>query len=463
MLLLSYPAVAETVTENFADDPFWVSFNSTAASDNYGYSATNNAGGAIGEAGGVFGLHDAFDSYYADLDLGGTLYAGSSTPGQAELLTASGKISIDKSQSSNNNMSIAFFDQTNPTKGGDALRINIIDGNRFKLWLRLEIGKNLESPLVSGLVDGEYTWTMDWDPNGSADGLGEGTVTFNGISAGTPASISATLDIPMRNEGSNPEWLEEDIVFNAFGLHNFDGEANSANFIETFIDDVTYSVASAPSSSSTWGETGSGFWTDSRNWSPGEVPFGNDRTAVLGEGVTGDTTLLTSTVLTVKNIDFDNALFDYAVAGSSSTSLTLEADAGNATVNVIAVPLLLSKTTVSVLHANARQPTTGTPMTRADRVRQSMLLRQSRSTPGQAGRHHGLSQREHASGHDRIAAWHSSTAQQTYAGGVVVAADARSGRRPGQRGGEVTAQTRSAGRGGQWLATTKPRPSAWNV
>ena len=45
ILFLSGPARGvDTVVENFDDNPFWASFNATAANDNYGYAAvTNNA------------------------------------------------------------------------------------------------------------------------------------------------------------------------------------------------------------------------------------------------------------------------------------------------------------------------------------------------------------------------------------------------------------------------------------
>ncbi|HEX5472204.1 MAG TPA: hypothetical protein VFW73_09970, partial [Lacipirellulaceae bacterium] len=133
----STTAALDTITEHFDNDPFWTSLNDPAINDIYGYSpSTGNAGGAAGEIGGLFGRHDAFDSFYADTDLGGTLSA-------QDPLTSSGKIVIDSSLGPTFPMNISFFDQTNPSKGGNALRININSGGQFMLWLRLEIGKNL--------------------------------------------------------------------------------------------------------------------------------------------------------------------------------------------------------------------------------------------------------------------------------------------------------------------------------
>ena len=329
VLLSALPAAAlDTVFENFDTDPFWSSLNASAVNDDYGYSgSTNNSGGSTGEAGGLFGRHDAFDSYYADTDLGGTLLAGS------DALHSSGRISINNSGGGSFPANISFFEQTNSSKGGNALRINIEPNGNFILWLRLEIGKNLVSPTSTGLVDGQYTWTMDWDPTGSPDGLGQGVVTFNGVSPGTPSSVNAVLDIPMRNEPGNPEWLQETIPFNAFGLQNYDGEATTSGQFAVHIDDVSYSVVSAPSTSSTWDELAGGTWTNSFHWSPGEVPFGNDRTAIFSDSVVQNSSVVVDRDVTVKHIQFDNSTFRYALVGSHT--LHLSADSGKALLSVL--------------------------------------------------------------------------------------------------------------------------------
>lgn len=326
MLVAASANALDSVTENFDDDPFWSPLNNTAVNDNYGYSLnTNHAGGEIGEAGGLFGRHDAFDSFYADTDLGGTLSA-------KDVLHSSGRISIDSSLSPQFPMNISFFDQANPSKGGNALRINIIDGGRFMLWLRLEIAKNLQSPIQTGLVSGDYDWTMDWNPTGNG-GLGSGTVTFFGLTPGTPASRSVTLDIPLRNEPGKPEWLQEPIFFNAFGLQNYDGEATTSGQYRVFIDDATYTVANLPATTSAWKLPGSGSWAVSRNWNPGEVPYGDNRTALFGSAVTQNSTVLIDRDITVKSIQFDNAAFSYAVAGTGT--MKLKANSGTASINVL--------------------------------------------------------------------------------------------------------------------------------
>lgn len=325
-LLAAQAAALDIVTENFDDDPFWSSLNTIAVNDNYGYSpGTSNAGGSPGEVGGLFGRHDGFDSYYADTDLGGTLSA-------KDPLHSHGKISIDTSLDPQFPMSISFFDQHNPSKGGNALRINIIEGGRFMLWLRLEVAKNLQSPVQTGLVSGDYNWTMDWNPLGN-NGLGSGTVTFFGLTPGTPASRSVTLDIPVRNEGSKPEWLQEPIFFNAFGVQNYDGEATTSGQYRVFIDDVTYTVVSPPAATSTWKLVGSGSWSDARNWTPGEVPYGDDRAAVFGAGITQNSTVLVDRDFIVKSVQLNNPSFSYAIAGTGTVKL--KADSGSASISAL--------------------------------------------------------------------------------------------------------------------------------
>ncbi|MCC6494056.1 MAG: hypothetical protein IT424_13665 [Pirellulales bacterium] len=317
------------VTENFSDDPHWAALNNHTPHDNYGYSPTTVfAGGLVGEAGGLFGRHDAYDSFYADVDLGGTLSV-------REPIQSSGRISIDSTLRPLFNMNISFFDARDPSKGGDALRIHIVEGGRFLLWLRQVVGKTHQSPITAGLVDGDYQWTMSWNPAGNG-GLGSGTVTFNGLTPGTPASRSATLNMPARNEPGRPaRWIDENTVFNAFGLQVYDAESTTSGQYRVFIDDVSYTAVTAPESAAQWKLRGGGEWIESRNWSPGEPPVGADRTAIFGSGLTQHATVVLSQPLTAKALQFNNPIFHYAVAGASALTLD-DLDNVRATVDVVA-------------------------------------------------------------------------------------------------------------------------------
>jgi len=344
---------SELVTESFDDDPYWASFNSRAVNDNYGYSpSTNHAGGQLGEAGGLFGRHDAFDSFYADIDLGGTLSV-------RESIQSSGRVSIDSTLNPSFNMNISFFDARDPSKGGDALRIHIVEGGRFLVWLRQVVGKTHQSPITSGLVNGDYQWTMSWNPAGNG-GLGSGTVTFNGLTPGTPAALSATLNMPVRNEPGKPaRWIDENTIFNAFGLQAYDAESTAPGQYRVFIDDVSYTAVTAPGTVAAWKLRGSGAWGDSRNWIPGEPPVGNDRTARFGAGLMQNATIVATAPVSAKSIQFDNGAFSYAVAGTSTVTLddvnnvqaSIEVAAGQ---HQIQTPLSLADNTLIVAAPDTR-------------------------------------------------------------------------------------------------------------
>jgi len=93
---------------------------------------------------------------------------------------------------------------------------------------------------------------------------------------------------------------------------------------------VFKNFATAPTSF-TW-NGGSGPWNELANWSPAlGPPQTNEHTAILGDSILATETVFTNTAVTVKSIEFndDNT---YVVGGGGSVEL--EADSGNASVNV---------------------------------------------------------------------------------------------------------------------------------
>ena len=81
----------------------------------------------------------------------------------------------------------------------------------------------------------------------------------------------------------------------------------------------------------TWGGDFGGNWDDSGNWTGGSGPDGNDQTAVFGDAITSSRTVYTDLDVTVKRVEFNNAN-TYVVSGSGSVNL--EADSGNASLDV---------------------------------------------------------------------------------------------------------------------------------
>ena len=79
-------------------------------------------------------------------------------------------------------------------------------------------------------------------------------------------------------------------------------------------------VPVAPATVHEWLVNGSGDWNES-NWDTGEVPNGNDQTAIFGAAITDSgQTVFTNTAVTVNQIQFNNTL-PYAVSGLGSVNL----------------------------------------------------------------------------------------------------------------------------------------------
>jgi len=81
----------------------------------------------------------------------------------------------------------------------------------------------------------------------------------------------------------------------------------------------------------TWGVDASGEWSDAVNWNF-FVPNGNDKIAIFGDRITSDRAATVDTPVVIKEIRFDDDN-SYNVTGSKT--VTLEADTGNASVNVL--------------------------------------------------------------------------------------------------------------------------------
>ena len=103
----------------------------------------------------------------------------------------------------------------------------------------------------------------------------------------------------------------------------------------------------------TWTVDSGGNWAAHANWTPVGVPNSNASTATFGSAITADRTVYTDTAVTVKSIQFDNALGGYNISGQGSVNL--EADTGNASINVVSgnhqfqvAVVLASDTDVSV-------------------------------------------------------------------------------------------------------------------
>lgn len=98
-----------------------------------------------------------------------------------------------------------------------------------------------------------------------------------------------------------------------------------------FIDNIQVEVIYPEIFDLTWDAAEGGSWGVPDNWSPRGVADGNTKNVTFGDAITANQTVISDSPITAKSISFDNSS-TYAIAGTAS--LTLEADSGNAAINV---------------------------------------------------------------------------------------------------------------------------------
>jgi hypothetical protein len=122
------------------------------------------------------------------------------------------------------------------------------------------------------------------------------------------------------NNNATPEVLT---LGDASGLTHVDFSFNSYK--------VGTTPGGPPVTEFRWFRDSSGDWNASTNWMFG-IPNNNQRTAIFGDAILADRTVLTTQPITVKAVQFDN-INSYAITGP--TSVNLEADTGNAAISVL--------------------------------------------------------------------------------------------------------------------------------
>jgi len=129
-------------------------------------------------------------------------------------------------------------------------------------------------------------------------------------------------------------WVDDTIVGNMPLLNDmnpaavFLGLDNESQLIPGVVYDFV-SIGAAgdpppPPTTFTWGTNNLGNWNNSLNWTPsGGPPRAGNHTAVFpdSDSITGPTTVVTNSALTVNRIEFDNATNTYVVAGFGSVHL----------------------------------------------------------------------------------------------------------------------------------------------
>jgi hypothetical protein len=123
--------------------------------------------------------------------------------------------------------------------------------------------------------------------------------------------------------------------------------ANSSTVIPDSLLFTVYHDNEAPTTLS-WKNNVSGNWHSTSNWSSAAIPLANVQTAVFGGVIVAPRTIYLDQAATVKGLQFDT---DSKVALAGTSSITLDANAGNASVQVlrgaheIQVPVTLNDNT----------------------------------------------------------------------------------------------------------------------
>ena len=221
--------------ENFSSDPGWDATGNTPGDglgQDFGFSNTNNAGAAAGEAGGIIGRTGTSGSnpsapvaYYA-ADLGGTIDFN-------HPFSASGRIFL-QDQANTTNAFLGFFDSNNACFSsqcsGPSVAGWLVDfASTYMVWDGPGGGSWEKSAGFPTTERGLLDWSFSYDPDAGTNGEISGTL---GTIVVAPTDISAFV----RGSGA---------TFDRFGIAG----GTDTNFGSTgpaYIDDVTYTAIPEP-------------------------------------------------------------------------------------------------------------------------------------------------------------------------------------------------------------------------
>ena len=168
---------------------------------------------------------------------------------------------------------------------------------------------NLAGPLAgNAAMNGTYDGNTDPLHIGSTLGLANNNDRFFGDLQFIEVYSGSTIDNNLVS-GMSPQ---------DYSAHRFN---NLASIVEL-------------SSTSQWITDGLGDWNDPLNWSPQTVPNGATRTANLGAAITGDSTLVVDSSVTLNRLQFDDDN-KYAVAGTQDITFATDPTVPDPTLEVI--------------------------------------------------------------------------------------------------------------------------------
>jgi len=331
LLLFVSPVAGQffQATEDFSVDPMWDSLNNFSGEQGFGYSTTSNiAGGALGELGGTV-IRTPLAFYANDV---GTLDPSTTTltmKGSAEYGGGAG------------NILVGWFDRFSSTLAWDPLTDfvgfrtdanNYIElmfqGRQVRVSPTNSMGQSIDgsASITSGIP---FDYDITYTPTGGARGGGVMMGVFSNVvvSGRTDNTYTATVEpYPSQRDDIND--------LNRHGLLNLfiSGDNHS---VVWWLDDMQYTAVSPVGPTEfTWQAGGAGDWNDQNNWNSNASPNSTADTAIFGASISQQSTVFTEQNVTVEEVQFDNAN-SYGIAGSFDATLNLEANSGNALVNVL--------------------------------------------------------------------------------------------------------------------------------
>jgi hypothetical protein len=194
----------------------------------------------------------------------------------------------------------------------------------------------------TGLDDNNISWTPH--PGGPQTNANLAGINLQvGVQAGSgPTGGAGTAIFDWVQIQTTSQTYRDDFTYThdfSTGVPGFNPTATSGGAIWSGVENanaggVTTNAGSFTCTACTWSRNGSGDFNDGINWDPQVVlgPSGNTVSVVLGGAAAAAATVYTNKNVVLKQIDFDNDT-PYVLGGTGS--ITLDADTGNALINVL--------------------------------------------------------------------------------------------------------------------------------
>jgi hypothetical protein len=311
------------VTETFDDDPVargWAGVSNRTSPQDYGFSTGDVTGSVINPPGGTATgggeIGGSVQRAFSPPNFYGVHLGGSLDP-VTDPFFVSGVLNVHRDGGSG-----VFFGYSNGAASygtnGDAVNFLGVqfDDGVFPIPISFTPGQGRErnTSWSGNLVDDvTVPFSMDYDPTANG-GSGALVVEVDGESH-TLNTDSSSL-----------------APYSHFGMFAVSANGAASTFL---VDDLTYTTVGSPviPTDFTWASTGAGDWNVGTNWDLG-APGTNKQTAIFGGSIGQSSTVFTEQNITVEGVQFENSN-SYGIAGSSGVALSLESDAGNASVNVV--------------------------------------------------------------------------------------------------------------------------------